>query len=209
MISIAYIIIGLLLILCGVIGACNSVLYRRSLHSRRKCSQLAYQCLLMLVTLICLVLFVVNSIGLSMASRQTIYDNLMWAEIVQSQPSYSCKTEKRLGCAGYQKSQCQFDSNETSNSYCPGHFCVDFCKIATDDINTQALCRPCRTNELTPTEFLSCKMHEKLRSPKVGCELPLNEDLRMAYQRLLVVALLCFLWASVTVIASSYQLCCL
>lgn len=162
----------------------------------------------MLLALICLVLFIINCIALSRANRIQVYDDLKWAELVQSLPSYSCKTENRLNCAGYKLQQCQFDNNETSMSYCPGHFCVDFCKIATNDINPQELCAPCRANASSPTEFLTCKKHEKSVTASSSCKVPLNEDLRKAYQRLLGVATVCSLMTIITVIATSYQLCC-
>lgn len=206
--AVAYIVAGILLVLCGSVGAIDSHSHWKYRKPSSKTIELSYQCLLLMLAFICLVLLMVNTVALAFANNRTAYDSLRWADIVQSEPAHSCNAEKKLKCSGFKLRQCLLDNNETSNSFCPGHFCIDVCKIATDDVNQNSVCGPCRTKQLTPTEYVACKEHEKSHTERSGCENPLNHDLRQAYQRLLGIALICFLWISVTVVVASYKLCC-
>lgn len=209
MIGVASVCVGLLLCVSGSFGIIISLSLWKAPQLRRKWMELVNQCLIILLALLCFVLFIANTIALSSASSSSVYDEMLWGDTVQTAPVYACQTEVRLGCAGYEQEQCQFDANETSNSFCPGHFCIDFCKIATDDVNQQEICDPCRESEsLSVFELFACKDFEKQMTDKQGCKVPVNNDLRGRYTRLLVAALLCFVSVAITIIVSFYQLCC-
>lgn len=208
-IGVALVCVGLLLCVSGSFGIIISLSLWKAPQLRRKWMELVNQCLIILLALLCLVLFIANAIALSSASSRAVYDEMLWGDTVQNAPVYACHMEVRLGCAGYEQGHCEFDANEKSTSFCPGHFCIDLCKIATDDVNQQERCNPCReTESLSVFELLACKDFEKQMTDKQGCKVPVNNDLRGRYTRLLVASLLCFVAVAITIIVSLYQLCC-
>lgn len=208
--GIASVCVGLLLCVSACFGIFIAFSLWKPRHRRQRWMELANHCLLILLALLCFVLFVANTMGLSSASKNDgAYDDILWTETVQAAPVYACHTELRLGCAGLERQQCQFDANEISNANCGGHFCIDFCMVATDNVNPQELCDPCReTERLSVFDLIACKDHEKRVTSTQGCKGPINDDLRVRYTRLLIAALLCFVSVFVTITVTFYQMCC-
>lgn len=202
------VLVGMLQFICGACGIflCYS---KWKNWPVLKWMDIMDRCLVLLLAILTLALTVFNSIALSKISQESVYDSLKWATVVQTEPMYACRTEMRLECGGFSLNECVFDNNETSTSFCPGHFCIDFCKIATDDVETQEICEPCRKGGSgVVEEFKKCKEFEKARTGEVSCGGNLNKDLRDSYRKLVIGALLGFLALLSNIVVSSFQPCC-
>lgn len=203
----ALIFLGVLSCVRGIIGC---ILSYSKLKAREppRWMQILAQCLLLLLTIFFLALAVVNAIALSKANTSSLYDNLKWANVVQADPLHSCKTERRLDCAGFDIGDCRFDNSEISNSLCPGHFCIDYCKIATDAASDQGVCAPCKQGGGNGvSEFRRCKTFEKSTTEQKGCNLYLNKDLRESYQKLLAITIIGSLPVTIIILSSATQSC--
>lgn len=186
----ACIFLGVLFCISGIIGCILSYSRWRALEPQRWLDVIG-QCSALLLSILSLAMVVINAVALVKANRANLYDSLKWATVVQAEPSYSCQTEMRLNCAGFAAGNCVLGGSDASNSFCPGHFCINFCKAATDAASDQKVCDPCRQGgDGEVSEFLRCKAFEKAVSEQKGCNLLLNRDLRESYQGLLGVSVI-------------------
>lgn len=199
------VVLGVLLVLFGGLGiALSPTIARGGAKGNRKCLKLVYHVFILLIAIIFLALSIVNALALSKAQSRTVFDSLNWHSTVHENPMFACTTEKRLSCAGFQKADCQLDNNQTSNSNCPGHFCLDFCRITTDDVNESNLCAPCREKDLRKVaKFVECKKLERELTDTAGCSALLNDDLQVSFKLVLGIALLGLIWQFSTIIISS------
>lgn len=208
--GIALVSIGLLLCLCACFGVTVAISIWRPPHIRRRWMEMVTHGLLVLVTILSFALLIASTLGLSGVQKDGgAYDATLWQSTVESAPIYTCQTELRLGCSGFARQQCEFDANATSKAFCPGHFCIDFCKIATDDVNPQKVCDPCRvTKRASVMDVVFCKDHEKAVTNKQSCKEPFDKDLRTRYARMLSAALFSFVSVAATMTVTFYKLCC-
>lgn len=209
-VGIALVGLGTLLFITSSLGIIFVFSMWRPPHVRRRWIEIANHGMIVMVTILSLALAVATVLGLSNARKgEGAYDASLWKDTVESAPIYACHTELQMECSGFEKQQCEFDANTTSKSYCPGHFCIDFCKIATDDMNPQRICDPCReTERVSVFDLISCKDNEKSLTNTRGCKRVVNEDLQMRYVRMLTAAMLSFISVVATMTVTFYQMCC-
>lgn len=193
----------------GVLGVI--VFFRRwrvSANRARICG-IVYNSASFLITILCILLFGVVITSWIIQKNKIIFSQDTWGKIVQANPAFACSTEVRLGCAGYRVTECSFNFNDTSELYCPGHFCVDFCQIEEENVKQQALCSGCKNSKnRLGFSFSDCKLFERKTSFFKGCEELLTTDLRTFYDKVIVVGILSFTWIMMTTIAMVYLIFC-
>lgn len=206
--GIAGIVIGMLLVVSGFLGITLFSIRLQNDRFTAKGLDMIYHSGLFLIAILCLV-----SLGLTIwiwlrASKGGVYDEVLWKDLVRTHPLHLCATEQRLECAAYKLQQCNEVANQTNILFCPGHFCIDFCRIATEDVNVQPVCESCREDPLKNIDILSeCRRHESEYTAERGCKEIVEADVLGSYRRLLAVALVTFLWVMVSVLVSTYQYC--
>lgn len=207
--SLATTVTGLLFICTGSAGAVFFFSRWRTSPSGGKILDMVYHSLLFLVAILSMVLLGLTAYGTAMAAKGGMYDTEFWAELVRSNSGFLCDTEARLSCASFEsRGQCVSLNNETVNTYCPGHFCIDFCRIAQDNVNIQPICESCRRDPLKSIPaFLDCRRHEKEVTRKQACQSFLPNDIQSAYQKILAAVILFILCVSISVSVSTYQYC--
>lgn len=204
--SCVLLIIGGMLAVCGIFGII--VARRRSRKWERvggKCVDVSYQSFVVLIILLCSSLIGFTIFAISIANEGELYDATSWSRLTQMEPVFSCETEERLECAGLDTGQCLYDNNFTSRSFCPGHFCVDFCKIAGDVMNNDETCERCHAADAS--QFVKCKALERSKSASRSCGGLLSDDLKRSYRTIVLAATGCLLSVGITGGVSSYQVC--
>lgn len=200
--------LGCLFLISGFFGA--AVNYSKAYKSPNssKSADIAYHCLLFLVTIICILIFGLNVYSITVRQSGPVYDSEIWKEFVRSDSMHLCNVERESNCAAVSLGQCVSDNNETRHTFCPGHFCVDFCRIATDDVSLHPICASCRKDPLRSIlVFVECKTLEKERSEVLTCQGLPDEELDRAYGNLLVIAVIAFVWVLVLWIVIAYVEC--
>lgn len=146
----------------------------------------AYHSGLFLIGLLCLIIFGLLLWIMTVVTKG-IYKESLWRDLVRSNPRYLCVIENRLECSGYKLDQCNGNEKQTSKEYCPGLFCVDFCRIGTSNVNVQPFCRSCGDDsDETVSFFLDCKSREKALRTASGCAELADIHLLAGYKVLMV-----------------------
>lgn len=206
--GIAVIVVGMLLVMSGFLGITLFSIRLQNGHFAAKGLDMIYHSGLFLIAILCLV-----SMGLTVwiwlrASKGDVYDEMLWKDLVRTHPLYLCATEQRLECAAYKLQQCNEVANRTNVLFCPGHFCIDFCRIATEEVNVQPVCESCRKDPLKNIDTLSeCRRYESEYTAVNGCKEVVQVDVLASYRRLVAVSLVTFVWVMVSVLVSTYQYC--
>ncbi|CAN8067953.1 unnamed protein product [Agarophyton chilense] len=206
--AIAFIAIGMLLVISGCVGIVLFSIRLRTNSRKARRLDVVYHSGVFLLAIILFVVFGLTVWVWSQSAKGGIYSDALWKELVRSNPWHVCKTEERLKCAAFEQGQCREDNKQSREMFCAGHFCVDFCRITTDEVNVQPICEACGENSVRAINaFVTCKRLETEWTDVRACEDVANAELQVSYGRLLAAALVSFVWIMASVCASTYRYC--
>lgn len=139
-------------------------------------------------------------------------DNLLvgrdgWVLNVHETPNDACNFETRFSCAGFSPNQClASSSNTTLQAHCPGHFCVDQCKILTTNPNRQKMCNGCIEGSET-YDFVICKTWEARNTVSNGCNTFIQNEVRWMFTAVIVLTSLVCVFTILSTVITGIRIC--
>lgn len=207
--SICCIVLGIALCICGAVDIHMSARQSRDpivdTYSKfRKLSRF----LKFILLAIFLVIMALGGAALTHLSRREIYDEATWRSLVSERPLYSCATQRRLQCAGFTVGQCTSRSLSSTSRNCPGHLCVDFCKVGTNNVVNSRICETCRSyGRAGAKAFQQCRNTEQKVGNIRGCSKGLTSELKKSYNLSLLASTLGFVWLLLATLFHSARSC--
>jgi len=203
--SILSIVLGSIIILFSTLGiALSKFMATGGMYGFIRCMYFIYQSFMILVLLILLAICILSGVGLGLTKGDNGYSADAWGDNTVLNPSFTCQQEYRFDCAGYQNFDCQ-ETGSLANTNCPGHRCVDFCRVDQTVQNDVELCEEC-IKEKDDFDFPQCKQFESMRAFN-GCQDEINNDLRNTYEIVIIVTSIACFFVILTITAASWKSC--
>uniref|UniRef100_A0A7S0ZHV8 Uncharacterized protein n=1 Tax=Timspurckia oligopyrenoides TaxID=708627 RepID=A0A7S0ZHV8_9RHOD len=204
--SIICIVLGSIIIFFATLGiAISKFMATGGMFGFIRCMYFIYQSFMILVLLILAAVCILSGVGLGLIRGDNGFSADGWGDNVVLDPRFSCQQQYDFLCAGYLDGNCDSD-NPDINADCPGHRCVDFCRVEEDVPNDTNDCKACINQAENGWDFPQCKDFET-RFAFNGCQQEINNSLSDTYILVIIVTTISAFFVILVIAAGSWKSC--